>query len=339
MNTSKLPMINLNAFAYALKIMLLGCLILGISFNTADADDRKLKFGVISDHKHDFEGLNNALEFVVSQNVDFLVVVGDFSPLADAYLNHYTSWGFEVREDLQPENQNLFFVMGNHDSPPSGNVFFRTNIAPFYPHNGLFGAPQGTIFSFEAENTHLVITNQYVNYPRGGYTSPQLKWIDQDLKTSQQPFKFVFGHEPAFPLDRHVGDSLDIDPSMRDEFWDILSENEVQAFFCGHTHHLSVIKSEGVYQIDSGEVTSTHLSIVLVEISSETAIARLFETDGSMPETKDGDNVFDTYLVDRDNGDEAYTIVFSSDKIENDPWWGCFIETIVFKKRPVLHAR
>ena len=159
----------------------------------------------------------------------------------------------------------------------------------------------------------------------------QLKWIDQNLKASQQSYIFVFGHEPAFPLIRHVGDALDIDPSMRDEFWHILAENDVQAFFCGHTHHLSVIRSKGVYQIDSGEVTSTHLSIVLVEIDSETAIARLFETDGSIPETNNGDNVFDTYLADQDNGDEAYTIVFSSDEIGNDPWWGCFIKTIAFK--------
>jgi len=66
-----------------------------------------------------------------------------------------------------------------------------------------------------------------------------------------------------------VGDSLDIDPVMRDEFWAVLADNDVQAYFCGHTHHLSVVKNLGVYQIDTGEAASSHLSIALVEIDSD----------------------------------------------------------------------
>jgi 3',5'-cyclic AMP phosphodiesterase CpdA len=261
--------------------------------------------------------------------VDFLIVVGDFDPAIHAYQDYYAMWGFEVREDALVENQNLYFVMGNHDTPPAGDEFFRTQIAPFYPDNGPSGAPRGTIFSFDTGKIHMAITNQYYGYPEGGYTREQLNWIDEDLSASQQSVKFVFGHEPAFPMDRHVGDSLDIDPTMRDRFWSILVNNDVQAFFCGHTHHLSVMRNKGVYQIDAGEVNASHLNITIVEVDSHMAIARLYETDGSLPEPNSNDNVFNSNLDDADKGDEAYTIVFSSDfKPEEDPWWGCFIETV-----------
>jgi predicted phosphodiesterase len=312
-------------------IIPLAFMIVCLVFTSALADNQKIKFAVISDHKKDFEGLDTALEFVFSQQVDFLIAVGDFSPLAEAYPYYYASWGFEVRADVLPENQNLYFVMGNHDAPPSGDAFFRLNIAPYFPNNGPFGAPQGTIFSFDVENTHLVFTNQYHGYAAGGYTAEQRNWIDADLNASRQPFKFVFGHEPAFPLDRHVGDSLDIDPVMRDAFWAVLADNDVQAYFCGHTHHLSVVKSKGVYQIDTGEATSSHLSIALVEIDSDIAVVRLYETKGSIPETSGEDNVFNSNLNGHSSGDEAYTIVFNSDiSSDNDPWWGCFLETLRF---------
>jgi predicted phosphodiesterase len=309
-----------------LHFVLTGCIIFCITEITY-AQDQKTNFAVISDHRRDFYGLDKALEFVVSQNVDFLIVVGDFSPLTDTYPYYYAMWGFEVREDVQPNNQNLFFVMGNHDAPPSGDGFFRNNIAPYYPDNGpcsAFCAPQGTIFSFDTENAHFVITNQYWNYPKGGYTSEQLEWIDEDLQASQQPYKFVFGHEPAFPLDRHEGSSLNIDPSMRNEFWEILADNDVLAFFCGHTHHLSVIKNQGVYQIDTGEVVFDHLAIVIVEIDGPLAVARLYETDGSIPTARQNDNVFNASMQNETDGDEVYTVLFDSD-FETP---GCFIQTI-----------
>lgn len=310
-------------------IALMACVWVLVVCSLAIADDDAVKFAVIADHRDNFDGLDTALEFIYSQAVDFLIVVGDFDPLSQAYRDYYAMWGFEVREDVLPENQNLYFVMGNHDTPPAGDPFFQAYIGPNYPENGQPGAPRGTIFSFDIGSIHMVITNQYHQYPKGGYTTEQLNWIDENLAASQQPFKFVFGHEPAFPMDRHVGNSLDIDPTMRDLFWSILAGNRVQAFFCGHTHHLSVIRYLGVYQIDAGEAKATHLNITIVEVDSERAIARLYETNGTIPEQDSNDNVFNSNLNDTSNGDEAYTIVFSSDHGSGiDPWWGCFIEAI-----------
>ncbi len=187
------------------------------------------KFAVISDTR--VGSMDNALEFIVSRQVDFIMLPGDFYFDWQEYYPHFVKFGFEVGSENQPDEQDVYFVIGNHDAPPFGDDYFVSSIAPYYPKNGPELAPQGTVFSFDRNNCHFVITNQYWDYPVGGYTDEQLEWIKQDLAASDQDFKFVFGHEPAFPIEKHIGDSLDADPGQRDLFWDALAENGVQAFF------------------------------------------------------------------------------------------------------------
>lgn len=239
------------------------------------------KFAVISDVRAG--SLDNALEFIVSQKVDFIMLPGDFYYDEQDYYSHFVKFGFEVLPEKQPDEQNVYFVIGNHDAPPFGDDFFITSIAPYYPKNGPELAPQGTVFSFDRDNCHFVITNQYWDDPKGGYTDEQLDWIKQDLAASDQAFKFVFGHEPAFPLDRHIGDSLDADIVQRDLFRDALAENSVQAYFCGHTHNLSHVLYDGVYQIDNGEVRNPPLCVTLVDVTDEKATIKSYKTGGSVP--------------------------------------------------------
>ncbi len=239
------------------------------------------KFAVISDTRAG--SLDNALKFIVSQKVDFIMLPGDFYYDEQDYYSHFVKFGFEVMPEKQPDEQNVYFVIGNHDAPPFGDDNFITSIAPYYPKNGPELAPQGTVFSFDRNNCHFVVTNQYLNDQKGGYTEEQMDWIKQDLAASDQNFKFVFGHEPAFPLDRHVGDSLDADPVQRDLFWNILVENGVQAYFCGHTHNLSHILYDGVYQIDNGEVRNPPVCVTIVDVTDEKATIKSYKTGGSVP--------------------------------------------------------
>ena len=49
-----------------------------------------ISFAVISDHRNYFQGLETALEFIDTQNVDFILVLGDFDPIEDGYTNYYS---------------------------------------------------------------------------------------------------------------------------------------------------------------------------------------------------------------------------------------------------------
>ena len=305
-------------------IILAGTLFCIVSIGYGNEND--VKFAVISDHKADCYSLQKALTFINDQQVDFIIVSGDFSPLYKMYTDYYVASGYEVNIKKETDEQKVYFVLGNHDSPPYGDAFFRENVALCYPNNGPNSAPRGTIFSFDRGRTHFVITNQYWNDEKGGYTDEQLGWIKQDLQSSQQDFKFVFGHEPAFPLDRHTGDSLDVDPEMRDVFWETLSNQGVDAYFCAHTHRMSVTKKQGVYQIDSGEAASKHISVVIIEVNNQGAMARLFETEGEVPEPTEN-IVFSNRLIKSDNGDRTLNILFNSDYEEKANSPSCFVRT------------
>jgi len=188
-----------------------------------------MQFAVISDVRA--ASLDKALEFIQSQGIDLILLPGDFCYDGQDYYPHFVKYGFKVMPEKAPDMQNLYFTIGNHDAPPAGDDTFTDTIAPCYPKNGPVLAPQGTVFSFDRGDCHFVVTNP------GGYNDEQLEWLEQNLAASTQPFKFVFGHEPAFPVVRHVGDSLDANPERRDRFWQILAENGAQAFFCGHSHN------------------------------------------------------------------------------------------------------
>jgi hypothetical protein len=48
-----------------------------------------IRFAVIADHRDHFAGLENVLEFIDSQNVDFIIIPGDFDPINEGYNGYY----------------------------------------------------------------------------------------------------------------------------------------------------------------------------------------------------------------------------------------------------------
>jgi hypothetical protein len=84
-------------------------------------------------------------------------------------------------------------------------------------------------------------------------------WLVADLSATDKTHIFVFGHEPAYPQPdadngrvRHLGDSLDQYPANRDRFWNLLRDEGIVAYVCGHTHNHSAIEIDGVWQLDAG---------------------------------------------------------------------------------------
>jgi len=119
-----------------------------------------------------------------------------------------------------------------------------------------------TNYTWAHENAYFIQLNQYWDGSddtgaRGDVVPALRTWLAAKLEANIQPVVFVFGHEPAFPENRHGDDSLNAEPYNRDPFWQLLEENEVNAYFCGHTHdyskHLGNRNGEGsVWQIDAG---------------------------------------------------------------------------------------
>lgn len=298
---------------------------------------RAIQFAVICDVRAD--ALDKSLKFIRSNGVGLVLLPGDFDYDAQDYYSHFIKSGFEVRPEKSPDMQNLYFAIGNHDEPPAGDDTFMKAIAPWYPPNGPALAPRGTIFSFDKNNCHFVITNPYWRYPGGGYTDEQLKWLEQDLRASTRTFKFVFGHEPAFPVARHVGDSLDANHETRDRFWQILADNGAQAFFCGHTHNLSHVLKNGVYQIDGGEVRGGGpICVTLVDVTVDKAVVKSYQTNGAAPVAEKNSGITNDLVIrtdidakSRPAAADAPEVLFSAGAATNTEMFGksCFIRSFL----------
>ncbi len=163
----------------------------------------------------------------------------------------------------------MYPVVGNHElKPPELMQYLRE-----YNHEGdrlpgvVRGGPPGaeeTCYSFDYENAHFVVLNQYYDgvsdsAADGDVVPALLDWLAADLAENDRPYVFVAGHEPAVAVPdldngrvRHRGDSLDKYEQNNHRFWTLLREYNVVAYLCGHSHNASVAKINGVWQIDCG---------------------------------------------------------------------------------------
>jgi len=155
-----------------------------------------------------------------------------------------------------------------------------------------------TTYSWDYGNAHFVALNQYWNgettlgsdNATDGDIVPALyNWLAADLTANSKSFVFVFGHEPAFPYNRHVGNSLDQYPNNRDAFWSLLENEDVQAFFCGHTHYYSKHRGDKdnvgyVWQFDvgnAGQDPSDGLTYFDVVVGSSQATVNVYQDAGT----------------------------------------------------------
>ncbi|MFC2088652.1 metallophosphoesterase [Calditrichota bacterium] len=160
-------------------------------------------------------------------------------------------------------------VVGNHEAEtPSDMTWLRNynlngNTLPNIVNIGPTGCEE-TTYSFDYENAHFVVINEYYDGVSdvgtdGDVDDDLYDWLVADLTATTKQYIFVFGHEPAYPQPdednsrlRHEFDSLNQHETNRNRFWSLLSTKGVIAYFCGHTHNYSSYYYNGVWQVDAG---------------------------------------------------------------------------------------
>ena len=202
-----------------------------------------------------------ALEAIKLQGAgSFLVSTGDIDPPG------------EVRsaiDSILGQDYPWYPVIGNDEIEGEEHVEFLRNYArnkqnlPYLIRYGPAGCEE-TTFSFEWENCHFVVLNQYYDGKSdmgtdGDVVPELLEWLEVDLAENQKNFIFVFGHEPIFPMPdmetgriRHDDNSLNKYMDNNIAFIQLLNKYEVTAYICGHTHNTSYSMFNGLWQIDTG---------------------------------------------------------------------------------------
>jgi len=202
------------------------------------------RFAVMGDSRGKDDGINTEvldtlLEQVESDQPEFIIFVGDLitgSKHNDVHRDRLIKW----KEIIEKRGIPVHIAVGNHEitSETSEDII-----------KSLF---KELVHSFDYNNAHLVIldTNVYGDFHR--VDKKQMEWLKIDLEQSKKEVIFVFGHEPAYPIAGHIGDSLDKYPHERDEMWQLLAENGVTAYFCGHEHLYNSSIHKGIRQIITG---------------------------------------------------------------------------------------
>jgi DNA repair exonuclease SbcCD nuclease subunit len=240
--------------------LMLTCLLIS---GVANAEG--IRFAVLGDCRGGKPGqaVNNAIFSKIVQDivaatppVQFVIVTGDLvkgSKTDSVTAGYFQEW----RQLAQPwydanyMGSKVYVVPGNHDEVNSSSYLkVWQNAFLELPDNGPNDDKKMT-YSFDAGPCHFAIVNTSIPNLLRAHTV-DLDWLSNDLANSDKPIKLVIGHEPAYPYQSHIGSSLDAKPAKRDQFWKLLVENNVQAYFCGHIHSYDHAIKDNVHQIITG---------------------------------------------------------------------------------------
>lgn len=222
--------------------------------NTNSDPEKNFSFGVLGDtqefdSKNDNGSLQKAVKNLSSANVEAVVAVGDLISKCDGDSScetKYSEWKTVMSSLLSKTKA----VMGNHDRVGKDDADQKWQTAFDFPTNGPTGFSE-TAYSFDVKNSHFVVLNSE-NPSEGLINKVQRDWLETDLSSSAKDNKFVFFHEPAYPVSSKIGESLDRNVSDRDELWSILKKHGVKAVFSGHEHIMSRKKIGGINQFVIG---------------------------------------------------------------------------------------
>jgi acid phosphatase type 7 len=141
-------------------------------------------------------------------------------------------------ERITGTGKTLYLIPGNHD------VDSTRSLATYL---SLFGR---SYYSVPEGDTLLVMLNTEIPGEQSQITGEQFEWLDGELR---KPFKykFVFLHEPPFPV--FPGHGLDKRRDARDRLHELFVRNGVSLVVSGHDHVYNKSLRDGIiYVIASG---------------------------------------------------------------------------------------
>lgn len=240
------------------------------------------KFAMISDTHDDDKAhtetgvtarLAPIISYIIEEHPDFVLETGDLitgvltKKTSPVYKKYDRQYGYfqQATAPLTQSNILLLVIRGNHDygtfnEDPAATKAYMEAFAGTMPQNGPADA-KGLSYSFVHNKLKFIMLDQYVNASSGSVTLP-MDLLKSELENSLgAEHIFVMGHSPAFTLNSNTSDdaahfNLFDQPALRDQFWNLLTDNHVTAYVSGHKHLYSRSQVNGVAQIVIGNLGS-----------------------------------------------------------------------------------
>ena len=124
--------------------------------------------------------------------------------------------------------------IGNHEG--SGALFVKYFPYPFVA---------GRYWSFDYGPAHFAIIDQYTSYGPG---SAQLTWLQNDLASTNKPWKFICLHEPGWS----AGGGHENNTSVQNYIQPLCVQYGVQILFAGHNHYYARAVVNNIQHITTG---------------------------------------------------------------------------------------
>lgn len=258
-------------------------------------EEIKFSFAIIGDTQNDPNNpsgnLAQASRSLAKQDVKFVLATGDIVSSCDGDSRcdgKLAKWKSFFKQKTYP-------VQGNHDRVGEKKADKAWQNFFDLPKNGPAGFSE-LVYSFDYANSHFVALASD-NPKENLINNTQRKWLESDLARNKQKNIFVFFHEPAYPTNSKIGESLDENPSERNALWFILKKYKVTAVFSGHEHIQSRRKVDGVYQFGFGNTDAfnhlapkpgtTEYSFVgsgygVAEVENEQVTIKTFSVNGAL---------------------------------------------------------
>lgn len=229
-----------------------------VASETPENNEAKFSFAILGDTQSFEAGRNGNYQKAASNiqklNPDLVFAVGDLVSSCDGGKEceaKLTDW----KNILGLLLSKTYAAQGNHDrtGKEKADAVWQ-NVFSKFPANGPAGFSR-LVYSFDFENSHFIVLAS--DKPKEHIiNNVQRDWLEKDLSNNAKENTFVFFHEPAYPANSKIGESLDVNAGDRDALWNILKNHKVTAVFSGHEHIQSRRKVNGLYQFGFGNTES-----------------------------------------------------------------------------------
>ncbi|ERI93435.1 Ser/Thr phosphatase family protein [Clostridiales bacterium oral taxon 876 str. F0540] len=222
-----------------------------------------MRFMILSDTKGKYNGIN---EKVISKLLkeskklkpepEFIVLGGDnIAGSSDKAILVDQLEGFRKLIEKYYPHKPLLPIIGNHEvnNEPTDDSYekvFQIFYSDMLPGTCLENY-NNTSYYVDYGDTRLIILNSFHYGELNKVSEKQLAFLE-DAASKETKNKFVFIHSPAFPTGAHFGHCLDLYPSDRDSFWNVVKKHNIHIVFSGHEHNYSIRKIDSAYQIITG---------------------------------------------------------------------------------------
>ena len=188
-----------------------------------------LRIALVSDSENDNDYLNKALTSAKSNNVNFVIGLGDWTPLG-------------IESDLQAAKKvfdqsglDYYVTAGDRDLWDSRDK----EKEPLSNFNSVFGKSTHVINKGEIQ--FIVIDNSDIYR---GISDVDWEILNEILK-SDSKIKFVFSHKtPYHPQSAHImGSERETVAAQAKEYLDLLEKSKVSGFFSGDLHFFAKFNS------------------------------------------------------------------------------------------------